>query len=208
MSNHLPSRKHLTLKHLRSTRVRALLSIGIVLGFGAVGTLAYWTDSATLTGGTFQSGKLDLKLNGGDSFANTTFTAPNLQPGESIASSFPVNNAGTIDFNFTATGISSGGTAPYLLFTVKTTSTASNLGTATAGDRVGTCSGTATAFGPALLNLATAQTVIGTNQLVTVLAGSENVCIIARLDPTAPNLAQSQTTGSATFVFNAKQVGQ
>lgn len=48
---------------LRSARVRALLSLGIVLGFGATSTLAYWTDTATVTGGTFTAGTLDLQVN-------------------------------------------------------------------------------------------------------------------------------------------------
>ena len=47
----------------RSDRVRAVLSLGIVLGFGAVGTLAYWTDDATASGATFESGTLNPPTN-------------------------------------------------------------------------------------------------------------------------------------------------
>ena len=43
-------------------RVRALLSLGLLLGITQVGTLASWTDSATVQGGGFSSGTLDLTV--------------------------------------------------------------------------------------------------------------------------------------------------
>ena len=55
MSTDTTSRRRV-LSGLRSRRTRALLSIGVVLGLGSVTTLAYWTDSATLTGGTLRVG--------------------------------------------------------------------------------------------------------------------------------------------------------
>ena len=63
MSTDSTSRRRV-LRGLRSRRTRALLSMGVVLGLGSVTTLAYWTDSATLTGGSFASGTIDLKLDG------------------------------------------------------------------------------------------------------------------------------------------------
>ena len=80
---------------LRSRRTRALLSMGMVLGLGSVTTLAYWTDSATLTGGTFASGTIDLRLDGSDnnpSSFSTAFAMSNLSPGQSKAVVVPVGS--------------------------------------------------------------------------------------------------------------------
>ena len=104
----------------RSIRVRAFLSLGILLGFSSVNTLAFWTDSATMTTGTITSGSLDLQLNGnlagqGGTWTNSAFTFSNMIPGESFAVTVPVQRAaGTAPFTYTATGTSTGGLASHL----------------------------------------------------------------------------------------------
>lgn len=45
---------------------------GIVLLLGGAGTLAYWNDSAELTGGTINAGTLDLQATGGSWYENGT----------------------------------------------------------------------------------------------------------------------------------------
>lgn len=208
MSNHLPARKHSMLKRLRSTRVRALLSIGIVLGFGAVGTLAYWTNSATLTGGTFTAGNLDIKLGspapGFDdnpsefSTGATSFAMTNMQPGSSKAATVLVRNSGSLDFTYTATGITAGGTLASLLEFKVVPSGVINAG---ATDCTGTSSYNATmAVSPVLPALP--SNVITANRPL-ASGASEAFCVVATL-PTGTTTGQL-SSATATFTFNAKQ---
>src|SRR5665811_496368 len=90
-------------KSFRSDRVRAVLSLGIVLGFGSVGTLAYWTDDATASGATFSSGTIDLIVGADatDAYAFTTLGLTNMVPGNSKAATITVNNNGTAPFKYT-----------------------------------------------------------------------------------------------------------
>ena len=129
-----------------SVRIRALLSLGVVLGFGAVGTAAYWTDQATLAGTTFTAGTLDLKLDGnlagpGGSYTKTSLGITNLIPGESVAVTVSVQNAGTVGFKYTAKAYNTGDLSSGLRWTVVANSTASNSGTEAAGTRAGSCCG-------------------------------------------------------------------
>lgn len=93
----------------RSGRFRAILSLGIVLGFGAVSTTAYWTDEATVTGGTFQAGTIDIAVgnppvdNDPPAFT-TTFEMSNMVPGSTRDAPLRVTNAGTVPFAFQVDG--------------------------------------------------------------------------------------------------------
>ena len=202
---------------LGSGRVRALLSLGIVVGLGAVGTLAYWTDDATITSSSFSSGRLDVTLNdqlagavnNGGTTSDVDFKLAEMIPGESFARTVKVGNAGTVGFTYTAKAWNTGTLASGLRWTVVAGSTASNTGTPAAGNRVGTCSaGTTTATTVTLATTAgTATTVITPKRTITTTAPIfENVCIIAKLDPSAGNALQG-TTASATFIFNGTQLG-
>lgn len=93
----------------RSGRLRAILSLGIVLGFGAVSTTAYWTDEARVTGGTFQAGTIDIAVGNppvdNDPPAFTTaFAMSNMVPGSSQDAPLRVTNAGTVPFTFQVDG--------------------------------------------------------------------------------------------------------
>ena len=200
-----------------SGRVRALLSLGIVVGLGAVGTLAYWTDDATITSSSFSSGRLDVTLNdqlagavnNGGTTSDVDFKLAEMIPGESFARTVKVGNAGTVGLTYTTKAWNSGTLASGLRWTVVAGSTASNAGTLAAGNRVGTCSaGTTTATTVTLGTTAgTATTVITPKRTITATAPIfENVCIIAKLDSTAGNALQG-TTASATFIFNGTQLG-
>lgn len=187
----------------RSPRVRALLSIGLILGFGAISTMAYWSDTETATGATFTSGVLDMKLNGQNSVdLSSTFTLATMVPGESVAAHVAVQNIApsNVAFTYTATGLASGALAPYLSFQVFLGGTSSN-GTA-GGLRTGSCTGTSTG---AAQTMTTTMTVIGTPQQLTV-GSSQNVCVVATLGASTPSNMQG-TTGSASFTFTAAQLG-
>lgn len=202
MSNHLPPRLTSGLDRIKSTRVRALLSIGMVFGLGAVGTLAYWTDSATLAAGTFTSGTLDIKLNGSDGTAanpasfTTSLALANMQPGNSKAAVVNVQNAGNIDFTYTATGLAGGALAPFLSFNVRVGGSVAGTGSSQ------TCTGGTSFFTGTLT--ASSQPVIAANQPLNAGANGD-VCVSATL-PTAEAGGQGLSTTS-TFSFAAKQVG-
>lgn len=86
------------------TRTRAVLSVGMVLGLGAVGTMATWTDSATATSGTFSVTSMKMVVDGktgGHQFAalNKQFTAVS----QTFAGNVTVGNVGTQAFGWTVT---------------------------------------------------------------------------------------------------------
>jgi predicted ribosomally synthesized peptide with SipW-like signal peptide len=185
-----------------------VLTLGVVLGLGSVSTLAYWSDEATVTGGTFEAGTLDLEVDGVQGnptpYAFNTFAASNLAPGESVAASFDVENTGSIGFTYTATATAAGALAPHVRFTVKTGGTAGNTGTSGANNRAGTCTGGTAQVSDVTLS-GTATTVAPTAESVSAGA-SQGFCIVATLDSGTPS-AQGGNSASATFVVNAKQVG-
>ncbi|GAA3542121.1 SipW-dependent-type signal peptide-containing protein [Nocardioides daeguensis] len=95
-------------------RTRALLSLGILLAFGAVGTSAYWTDTATVTGSTITSGSMDLQVAqttagpwgavGTDTaYSASHITISDLTPSEAYAFPLAVRNVGAADFTYGAT---------------------------------------------------------------------------------------------------------
>lgn len=192
---------------LTSARTRAVLSLGIVLGLTSVSTLAYWTDSATMTTGQIQSGTLDLQLNGNlpgqnGTWNNTALSMANMVPGESVAVTVPVQRAaGTIGFTYTAKATAAGDLAPSLTWTV-TAGSAGTPATNANGIRTNTCGGTQLWTGTLS---GTESNVIATARTLADATMSENVCIRAAL-PTGTTAAAMGKTASASFVFNATQL--
>jgi predicted ribosomally synthesized peptide with SipW-like signal peptide len=171
----------------------------VVLGLGSVTTLAYWTDSATLTGGTFATGTIDLRLNGSDtnpaSFS-TAFAMSAMSPGQSKAVVVPVQNNGTVTVTYVASGIANniaptpGTLASLLDFKVVP------LGTVSGSSPAQTCTGTASFTGA----LSSSTSVITTARTLAPGA-SENVCLQATL-PTGTTTGQNNTA-NAVFTFTA-----
>lgn len=86
------------------TRTRAVLSLGMVLGLGAVGTMAAWTDSATATTGVFSTSSMQLKVDG--KTTDHQFAALDRQfenVGQTFAGVITVENAGTTEFTWEVT---------------------------------------------------------------------------------------------------------
>lgn len=191
-----------------SVRIRAILSLGIILGLGSVNTLAFWTDSATMTTGPIASSSLDLQLSGnlsgqGGTWNNAAFTFSNMIPGESFAVTVPIQRAaGTAPFTYTATGAASGGLSSHLRWEVRA-GTAGAPSTSANGVRTQSCGGTVLSSGATLS--ASPTSVIPTARPLTGSNYSENICIQVSLPATATNAAQSQSS-AATFVFDATQV--
>jgi predicted ribosomally synthesized peptide with SipW-like signal peptide len=193
---------------VRSTRVRAALCLGMLVALGWTSTTAFWTDTATMTGGTFTSGTLDVGLDGnlagqGGTWANTQLQLANMVPGESVADAFAVQNVGTTPLVYRATAVAAGALAPNLRFSVSTGSTASNT-TDGSGNRVGTCVGGTVEIADATLS-SVPVAVVATDQLIGV-GGSQSMCVQVTLITTAPNSAQG-LSATTTFTFNARQPG-
>jgi hypothetical protein len=191
-----------------SAQVRALLSVGILLGVGSVGTMARFTASGDATAGSFTTGSLDVRLNAagnnvgqGGTWTNASLAIADITPGESLAVSFPVRNDGSTGLTYTATATATGGLAPALRFSTYTGGTATNSGTAAADDRVGTCTGTAASTAVTLSG--SAATVIATAQTLAVSA-SQNVCVLVQLSTTAASSVQG-SSATASYAFNAVQ---
>lgn len=177
-----------------SVRLKALLSLGMVLGLGAVGTLAAWTDESTATA-TFSAGTLDLKLGslpGGpftDTAALTTLDMPAMYPGVSKAGMVTISNSGTVPLSYTLNGAGTGTLGAALKVSVYAGGTATN--DATTGTCTGTLLGTA--------DLPLTGTLISSARSLPA-ASTESLCLLVKLPSTAANALQG-TTSAATFTF-------
>lgn len=212
MSNH----RSQTPRRRRSGRTRAIISLGVIavlsLGFSVKGTFAFWTDSATAQTGSFVAGTLDItvdgqlagKENNGKSTTIASLKLDNMVPGESVAGVFPVKNHGSIPLTYNLTGTGSGGLAVANGMQYSLTFGAAAANTTANGLRSGTCAGvTATDANTVVLNESPKS--YATNRPLAVGA-TETVCVVARLNSNAPNALQG-LSGSASFLFDSKQVG-
>ncbi len=196
-----------------SGRVRAVLSLGLLLGITQVGTLASWTDSATVAGGDIASGTLDLtvgessanQLSGpGGTWTHTTLALAAMAPGESLARALSVGNGGSVALAYNAAVVTSNNDLLNgLQLTVVEGATVGNTGTQAANNRSGTCTGgTATALTSA--NVSTTASSLHAAPASLASAGVRTYCVRVLLVGTAPNAMQGKTT-ALTFSFNASQ---
>lgn len=197
-------------------RTRALLSLGVVLVLGAVGTSAFWTDTATVNAGTVTSGTMDLQLQvprsttiwevvgTGGSVTDTTLAVGNLAPGESQAFNLAARNVGQPTFTYTAL-VAQAGTWTFVnnpiqvRFFAGATARASNT---SAYPRTGTCSGTALGTGPVTVT-PESSLVIPARTLAS--GASEQLCLVVSMVLAAANDNQGRT-GSLRLDFSATQV--
>ena len=181
------------MRQLDSVRLRALLSLGIVGGFGAVGTLAAWSDSATATA-QFSAGTLDLTLNGeaDDAVDLTSLTMTNMYPGSSKAAVVSVANSGTLPFTYNFAATASGNASLGSALAVAVYPGALD------ADGIN-CVGTTT-LASGSLNGASLTT-----PRALASAGTEQLCIRVSLPASADNALQGTST-TAAFTFTATQV--
>ena len=183
---------------LDSRALRALLSLGMVVGLGVTGTYAYWTDQVQVTGTTISTGTIDLKVNNQDSV--TTFTTMNITtmvPGDSVAGVLTVKNAGTAPLKYYVDAAASNGDSKGLgaALQVKVTGDASTSGSG----RSVTCAGAAlggagTTFTSNMLGSAASPRLLNAG-------ASETICIQASLPTNASTSLQGATT-NVTFTFS------
>ena len=80
-------------------RVRAGLSLGVVLGLGATGTMAAWTDTATAESGLFGAADVELTING-ESPEFAFASVEDVMPGQSVAGNLLLANEGGVDLRY------------------------------------------------------------------------------------------------------------
>lgn len=171
--------------------VLALLGAAVVL-VGGQGTFAYWNDQATVTGDGFSSGTLDLTVDGQQgnptAYVKTDLALSQMLPGESVARTVTVANAGDVPFTWVPSVTKGGGLGPALTVELWRGATASST---TAYPRTGSCTGgTLVAPGGAPVRLAQ--------------GGEQSLCVKVSLPANTLNGFQGKT-GSVTLALTATQ---
>lgn len=188
-----------------SMRTRALLSGGLLLGFGALATSAYWTDQTNLPLETVQSGELHVDLADNvqikpETYAWTTMTFEDLIPGSSVARVLPVSNNSEPDdlaLTYLVQGSATGTMGPHLQVTIRHDG-------ALSGDQTTCTGGTLVGSENTPLSNDTAP-LVDTDQGPLAAGASHQLCIQIRLSPDAPSDLQGASS-TATFVFPATSV--
>jgi predicted ribosomally synthesized peptide with SipW-like signal peptide len=116
-------RKPEILRHLKSTRVRAALSLGVVAALAASGTFALWNDSVTVSGTQISTGSIDLVVNddSDDAVAFTSINVSGLLPNGTTAGVLKVTNGGLSPLTYYATQTVTGTAFPGNVLSVKIT---------------------------------------------------------------------------------------
>jgi predicted ribosomally synthesized peptide with SipW-like signal peptide len=174
-------------------RTRAVLSLGMVLGLGAVGTMAAWSDSATATTGMFSTSSVQLKVdNQRPAHQFTELKRNSMLPGQSEAGALTVQNTGTANFQWAVSATATGSSALIGKLEVSLHQTGANDGSTCSGPIIGT-----------------QQAFSGNPTLVSgrsLAAGvSEQVCIKVTVDSTA---GQTEQFKIADLGFNFTATGQ
>jgi hypothetical protein len=167
-----------------------------VLSVCVTGTFAHWTDATTVSGSTFGSGTIDLKVNNTDTVSGyTTLNLSTMVPGNSMAGVLTIRNGGTAPLKYTALSTATNVDGKNLRgsLVVKVTGAAAVTGTSPAI----TCSGTALTGFATTINTA----LLSTGRLLTA-GQSETLCLQVTLDPAAATTLQGATT-DVVFTFNA-----
>lgn len=177
-------------------RTRALLSLGLLVGMGAVATSAYWTAEDTVSPSAVSSGSLHIDLDGRnqvkpENFA-LAFNLSNLSANESRSRTLQVknNSVGPVKLSYKVRGTATGDLGAQLRMTV------TRAGAVGPG---GTCTGTSTPVaGAALDNVARPAT-----GLELAPGASETLCIaVSRTNAALGN----GLTSDVTLKFDAMQV--
>lgn len=197
-------------------RTRALLTLGIIASLGAVGTGAYWTDTAIVLTGPISSGKMDMQLSKDGSnwdgvglataASASHITVSALTPGEAYAFPLYVRNVGDADFTYTATvteGASPAWTYVDTPITVQLYAGAPNT-TDTTYPVQQSCGGTAVTAAAVTVGTGN-STVITTARRLAKGTVDSQFCVLVTMVTSASNGDQGKT-GQVRFDFSANQV--
>lgn len=188
-----------------SNRIRAALSLGVVLSVASTGTFALWTDSATVTGMTFTGGTIKLNLKDGtganpfldDLTGYTSLNLATMVPGNSTAAVITIKNAGTAALTFVA---SSSATNPDTLNLAGALVAKVTADSATGGSGLAvTCPGTAIASSGTSLNGSLLTTPIALNA-----SSTTTICVQVTL-PSGANTSLQGATTNVTLTFTGTQ---
>lgn len=176
----------------KSIRIKAVLSLGILVGFGAVSTLASWTGQATATS-SISTATVALGVGGAaGSASSASYQMPimgnNLLPGATSASIVVVKNTGSISAPYSFQGkITESGSATLgsaLSIQVKIGASVSGSGSSV------TCSG-----GTVLMTKTAGSKFDSPTDTRTLTPGSsESLCVQYSLPVTAANALQGTST--------------
>lgn len=176
---------------------------------GGLGTQAFWTDAATVTGDTVQSGSLTMTVNGQDTDTYTwaALGISQLAPGESRAAVLTIANTGTTPFRISGTGTphasSDGGLRSKMRFTVRVGGSLTNTPDNTY-PRTEQCSGGTVTYDSVLTNPGPDTVAAGGLYSDVAVAGSLAVCVQATLESNSDNSVQGKQM-IPVFVFTATQ---
>ncbi|AOW92861.1 hypothetical protein BFN03_09740 [Rhodococcus sp. WMMA185] len=182
---------------MSSGKPRAFASLGIVLGLGAIGTLAAWSDSATATSGVFSTGSIDLEVAGEqgnpDAYAFAAFSTAGMYPGDRVSAALPVTNTGSVPFTFTIEAVSSNSDmAPYMNTLLEDGEPNSDSGNRCSGNRIGSET-----------RLVKNGSVELLDEPITVAPGeTQNVCFQTRLVTDTPPSVEGESL-DVSFNFHA-----
>lgn len=190
---------------LDSRALRALLSLGMVVGLGATGTYAYWTDTATITGTTITAGTIDLTAStNGTTFVEnpsdfTTMNVSSMVPGDTTAGVITIKNNGTAPLNYSATSFGTNTDTKSLAtnLSIKVTLDASTSGSG----RAVTCAGAAIAGSGTTIGLTPTNLLSSATPRTLIAGGTEKLCIQVGLPSNANTNLQGAST-QLTFTFN------
>lgn len=176
----------------RSVKIRALLSAGMVLGLGAVGTLAAWTDVTTATA-TFSAGDVNINVNGSETGA-VVFTSALMKPGDVLVAPVQINNTGDLSVNYNmTTAVTGTGLGAGLTVEIRSSAITCQNGTSSGGVVVSAGSTTLTN-----------ALIIAPRQLTaTVPSNTETLCFKISLPAGTPDSYQGKTA-ETTFTFTAE----
>lgn len=165
-------------------RVCSGLLPAAVIAVTASSVAAYWSASRTMPGTTVTAGRLDIVA---DPWQPSALELSGMIPGESVARTVRVSNAGSVNLRYTTVVSRTGTLGPHLEIAAITyaaaAGAASNTGTLAAGNRAGACTGSATPS--------------------TLAAGaSQFVCLVVRLTAAAPASMVGQS-GTVVVFINA-----
>lgn len=195
----MPSRRSPRARWFGRGRTRALLSVGALLGVGAVGTAAYWQDDASVSGISVQAGAIHIDLATNNKVKPESYTWTDLNSslpsaaGGSVAKVLRVrnNSTGRLVFNYTVSATASGTLGAALKVTVLKGGTVSG-STCTGGTAVGTANANLNGFSGA-----------GGSLQATAVTPYHDLCVQLTLPPAA---AGGGLSSNVVFTFNATQV--
>jgi predicted ribosomally synthesized peptide with SipW-like signal peptide len=188
----------------RSRPLRALLCLGgLVFAAATTGTYAHWTDDVAISGTTFTSGTIDLRVNSLNAVTSSTLSMTGgtpMVPGNSSAEVLTLRNSGTAPLKWTMTG-GLGGTdaaaynsAGSLRVRVVVGGTRSGTGNAA------TCTGGTELVAGAALTTAPGTAIVSNRQGPIAPTATVNVCLQVTLASDAPATLQGKTA-TATFTL-------